>query len=625
MTEAEHRKYVNERKAASAVWRIIHALGSLKLAIILLSSIALACAIATFVESGFSAKVAQAYIYHAPWFSAWLGVLIINLFAVTLTRWPWLPKHLGFVITHYGIITLLIGSMIGAKSGFEANVTLEKGKVVEQLIGRETVIYLQSLTDWAMRPFDPEATRPTESQPKEFTVPGSNYSVVINRFAPALEKANTIEPTKQPDAPPGVSLLLKSERLKRRVQVPLLLAAGNDKKDFFEMATIALVPDFVEEAKAEQAKVQWKETHMVIANAPGAPTFHVEEGRRSGFSPLIERNNGSPLLHIVDQDGGRVTYRVSEILGKRFETGGASVEVMDYWPDFVMKDGKPATQSDQVNNPAMLIRLSGTANVDDAAQKGLVLRLAAQGITSDQIAFQFVRDGNVEKSGELMKGQTTNTGWADWTVELMAASSNARLKAEWIERGPKELPREETVPGLLASLVNAEGVKGEPAWIGAGSHVFLSNGNQVVRTGFGQRLIPLDFKMTLEKFEVPRLPGTDKPANFIATVRFDDEKKNMSQSSTLRMNHPASFPGGLWGQVSGQTYKFSQAQWDPENLDETTLQVLYDPGWLLKWVGSTMICLGITIMFYLKPKRKPTTTQPKSTTESETGVLAPHS
>ncbi len=34
---------------------------------------------------------------------------------------------------------------------------------------------------------------------------------------------------------------------------------------------------------------------------------------------------------------------------------------------------------------------------------------------------------------------------------------------------------------------------------------------------------------------------------------------------------------------------------------QTTLQVLYDPGWLLKWLGSLGICVGIAIMFYWKP------------------------
>ena len=97
---------IEERQKKSAVWKLIHLLASLQLALILLATIAIACAAATFYESGFSTKVARTYIYHAPWFLLWLGVLCINLFAVTLSRWPWQKKHAGFIITHYGIITV---------------------------------------------------------------------------------------------------------------------------------------------------------------------------------------------------------------------------------------------------------------------------------------------------------------------------------------------------------------------------------------------------------------------------------------------------------------------------------------------------------------------------------------
>ncbi len=37
------------------------------------------------------------------------------------------------------------------------------------------------------------------------------------------------------------------------------------------------------------------------------------------------------------------------------------------------------------------------------------------------------------------------------------------------------------------------------------------------------------------------------------------------------------------------------------DLKETTLQVLHDPGWLYKWIGSLGIIIGIVIMFYWKP------------------------
>jgi hypothetical protein len=38
-------------------------------------------------------------------------------------------------------------------------------------------------------------------------------------------------------------------------------------------------------------------------------------------------------------------------------------------------------------------------------------------------------------------------------------------------------------------------------------------------------------------------------------------------------------------------------------LNQTTLQVLHDPGWLLKWTGSLGVCLGIVTMFYISPRK----------------------
>ena len=159
-----------ERLAArrrSPVWRVINALGSLKLALLLLVTIAIACAVATFTESRFDTKVAQAYIYKAPWFTVWLGVLCVNLFAVTLTRWPWQRKHLGFVITHYGIITLLIGAMIGSHFGFEGNVTLHRGAPPrDRITTSHSVLQIQNAAtgEFDVVPFDVELARPTEAR-----------------------------------------------------------------------------------------------------------------------------------------------------------------------------------------------------------------------------------------------------------------------------------------------------------------------------------------------------------------------------------------------------------------------------------------------------------------------------
>ena len=72
------------------------------------------------------------------------------------------------------------------------------------------------------------------------------------------------------------------------------------------------------------------------------------------------------------------------------------------------------------------------------------------------------------------------------------------------------------------------------------------------------------------------------------------------------MNHPFSYPSGWLHTWTGLTYKISQASWNPDNLDQSTVQILRDPGWLLKWIGSLLIVVGVFMMFYLQPYRKQT-------------------
>ena len=162
---------VEARQKSSPFWRLIHLLGSLQLALILLATIAIACAVATVAESEFSTKVAQVYIYKAPWFLIWLGVLCTNLFAVTITRWPWEKKHTGFIITHYGIITLLFGAIVGLQTGFEGNVTLHKDKPpVRKITINRSIIQVESPNDTGLyvMPFDATSARPSEKRPRTF-------------------------------------------------------------------------------------------------------------------------------------------------------------------------------------------------------------------------------------------------------------------------------------------------------------------------------------------------------------------------------------------------------------------------------------------------------------------------
>jgi hypothetical protein len=122
---------VNSNSSEQPAWQrnpVFEFFASLKLAVVLLAVLIVAAVAGTVYESSFDAKVARAYVYGAPWFNLWLVLLGANLAVSALSRWPWRKHHLAFLITHLGIITLLIGSLVGRIWGVEGTVTLFKGE-----------------------------------------------------------------------------------------------------------------------------------------------------------------------------------------------------------------------------------------------------------------------------------------------------------------------------------------------------------------------------------------------------------------------------------------------------------------------------------------------------------------
>lgn len=473
---------IAERQRRYPIWRIIHLLGSMKLALVLLATIAIACAAATFAESRFDAAVARAWIYKAPWFVAWLGILCINLFAVTLTRWPWQRKHTGFIITHYGIILLLIGAVVGSRLGFEGNVTLRTdAQPQRKIITDRSTLQVESPADsyLYLLPFDTRFLHPSRKHPILLPVPGTSLQIAIDEVSEHLVPEPRLVPSKDGS---GILLEFSSGMMKQSLRVGLGSGEGSPQAhDFFGRASI----NFSTSASTPSAP----------GNDPKKPWLDLSPGR----------------------DDSGVLYRIG-------------------------------------------------------------------------------RGTNVTSSGFLKKDKPLPLGWADWSLRLLDSKA-----FHGIATSPQ--PGDQGgVPGFHAWLVSPDGSDGTPAWVSSGEVVPLQLGQDLVRVGYGLELKPIPFSIALTDFQVPRDEGTETPSDFCATVLFKNTRTGEEKKGLIRMNHPASYPGGFLATVTGFNYKFSQAEWNPQDLRETTLQVLYDPGWLLKWTGSLAICLGIATMFYLRPR-----------------------
>ena len=103
---------------------IFHWLASLKLAVILIVVLAAVLAWATLLESAHGREYAQWFIYKSNWFMGLLGLLGANILMATLIRWPWTKTRSGFVMTHAGLLVLLVGSIQTFVAGIDGRMII---------------------------------------------------------------------------------------------------------------------------------------------------------------------------------------------------------------------------------------------------------------------------------------------------------------------------------------------------------------------------------------------------------------------------------------------------------------------------------------------------------------------
>jgi hypothetical protein len=632
--EALRRAEIRRRRKSSVAWTAIHLLGSLNLAVILLITIAGAIAFATVMESKFDSKVAAYYIYNAVWFNFWLMALALNLLCAALTRWPWQRKHLGFVMTHAGIILLLTGAVVGKTCGFEAFVTLDKTKPPEsRLFMKDNILTIA--TSSGIRgemPLDTEMHPPTEKHPLVLPLENSTMRLVVDRVTENLVPDDTLVPSPEDIAPAGIALHFINSGMGQNVPANLLLAPDSSDFDFFGMAKVQMV-ESLDEAhpialvtkvapSALRDETPFHETQMIFAAAAQPAIIDSDRDAQIGYRFALTSIPGKPgdFQVEVTTAGGTGGSWPLDLLEKNWENlSGDSDPVMfrvaKYWPDFEVKNGVPVSLSDQPRNPVMLVQITGPSKLLPASvpktappltPEGLVMRVAPAKEPGEMV-YELERAGKIEARGIVAQGGTIHLGWSKWEAKVDAVLPHADLHREVKEFAGQPPPMlvSQLRPGIRAHLLQSDGGTGPAVWIPGGASRELVAGSDFAQVGFGQRTIPLPFQITLLNFEVPRDEGTDTPSNFISTLRFDNPATGRTRQDQAFMNSPAMFPGDFWRSLLGWNYKFSQANWNPQNLNETTLQVLYDPGWPMKWVGSICICCGIALMFYFMPKRSP--------------------
>jgi hypothetical protein len=606
---------------------------SIKLAVVLLAVLIIGAIAGTLWESSFDAKVARAYVYGAPWFNAWLILLAANLTVSAFSRWPWKKHHVAFLVTHLGIITLLAGSLIGRIWGIEGTITLFKGEPPSnRLLVDQHQLRVRD-TDGLVKGYPVEFIHrpPTPQKPWDLGLLAGGGRLSIVDYSPGIEGKLNPKPLNEGGAP-ALHFVIATAMMGQHLDSWLM--AGDREHGSFNMglATIELKRGVAPaETKTDAANspapatgaVEIEEAIFAFAKAPEEQIAKAIKGGNSGAKvQLSQPENGNEGSIVISLNGKTWTFDVAQNLGKDTAMDGSAftARIDNYWADFRIDNGKPSSVSDQPNNPAVVVTLRG---------KGVPVSAAAPGPHNDtppgtapampedgaaapnHLTLFLADDGTVTYALDSRKtGKTTGalefnkplaTGWADWQLTVDHTLPHAE---EWMDFIPTATPA--TGPDLPdgVRIRIEQGGKATDQWIPAGWQISVPAGAAQVQVAYGWKQIPLPIGLELLDFEVQRNEGSDSPAGFKSTVHVTSAE-GQTGTGQCWMNNPFNYPGEWWRAWSGLTFKMSQASWNPENLGQSTIQILRDPGWLLKWIGSLLIVSGIFMLFYVKKFRRP--------------------
>ena len=363
-------------------------------------------------------------------------------------------------------------------------------------------------------------------------------------------------------------------------------------------------------------------------------------GRKCAWSNLRTATKDAFLFPLGEKEAG---FDVAENLGRDAAIAGTAftLRIDDYWADFRIENGKPSSLSDQPTNPAVLVTIRGKGAPASAAETnphGSAKDLTTTGgppampapgeetanhltlfIADDgTISYELASRKNGKSSGKIELNKPLPTGWADWQLTIDKTMPHAASSMDFNPINSETAPATADLPDGVRLRIQQDGETLE-RWVPAGWQITIpirqrtdspgrSSLNEIM-VAYGWKTVSLPIGLELLDFEVKRNEGSDSPAGFKSTLRVvtaDGE----TATGACWMNHPFSYPGNWWRTWTGLTYKISQASWNPENLGQSTVQILRDPGWLLKWIGSLLVVIGVFMMFYLQPYRKQTEGEP---------------
>lgn len=573
-------------------------LASLKLAVLLIVLLGGVLAVATILEAEKGREFAQWYVYGSHWFTGLLALLGINILAATLIRFPWKKHQTGFVVTHAGLLVLLFGSIQTFVGGVEGQVAVLEGESANKimLIDQSVVTVTRPTdkgrgkTEFAFRPGPVDWYA---GHTLDFGVADGLGLKVLGYRRHGRERVDWVE-DKSAGGAPALKLILTGE---------------NNR--------------IVEEG--------WLEGNIYGGEAVLGPTkFQIwpaalESMTADFMEPPSPEETGDKGVLSIHYQGQRLTVAVDDHVGRQVPVGdgGAKVEIVEYIANAKpTPEGGFVSRGDEPKNPLLELKVHLPGEKEPIRQVAFGLRpllnldavygrvcpvkfwyhhpavAAAPGArflqTPDgKLYSRAVVGGQCQPACEVREGDRIQLG-SQFAVRISKYLPHARQEVTFVSAPPANETGEKLEAAALVE-VDVEGVKRQ-FWLRRNDprygQEWIVTKRGPVKVSFGYDHLPLDFSLKLVDFKRDFNPGGMGAAAFASQVRLVDPAREIDEEREISMNSPL---------VNGKfTFYQSSFQETGHGKEASVFTAAYDPGRLMKYLGSLMICGGIFIMFYMR-------------------------
>lgn len=565
--------------------KVIQVFGSLGFAIFLIAFLVLILAVSTLSESWHGTPFVQRYIYSAFWFDLFLSLLWINIFCATLTRWPFQKKHTGFIITHIGILTLLIGSLLSRLFGVEGQISLFENQAKQNILQQGWEIRL--LDEKQKLHKQPVKIRPSKGT-YDIAIEGTPYVfTVLKSYENSTLRTTLSEGTSADATNHALRVNLSSERIGLNENFWLIENNPEDAHSSFKNIGPALIQMKVEKNGENETKPL-----LLLYSAKYEKSFEVpidqkelREVKLANSELTLTRLNYYPNAKISRNELTNAPDEIRFNPAVQFEIRNANGHTEEHtrfliFPDYpTLKGGLSA----DMFGLKVGLRVETPDELKSEFSPSLNFYFKNNEWSYDSVSSK-------GKSGRrpLEPKKATPTGWMDMVFKVSEVFVRAK-----IVRSIESAPASKTTDNYPALFLQNKAT-GAADWLSPeknASFQTLPAGKIEMALSVQSKAVP--FALKLVDFRKIDYPGTSNAQEFESDVVLMDVIKKTTIERTISMNKPLDYAGY-------RIFQSSFAQ-DPERGEMSVFTVAKNPGIGLIYSGSVIILIGVIMLFYIQP------------------------